>query len=150
MVRPLFACDDGIQCIANSQFRILSCPMRWTLLAAGLSGLVAIGFGAWSAHGAEAVLGAQALGWVKTAVQYQAWHSLALLATGVLMAVKPGRFLPLAAGAFTGGIVLFSGSLYLLAFTGWRGFAYPVPLGGIGMLAGWLFLAVYAFMLDRR
>ena len=124
--------------------------MRWTLVFAGVSGGVAVAFGAWSAHGAEAVLDAQALGWVRTAVQYQVWHSLALVGTGLLMVVKPGRFLPVAAGAFAGGIVLFSGGLYLFALSGVRLFAFAVPVGGIAFIAGWLFIAIYALMLDRR
>ncbi len=124
--------------------------MQWTLVFASVSGVVAVAFGAWSAHGAEAVLDARALGWVKTAVEYQAWHTLALLGVGVLMTVKPGRFLPYAAGAFALGIVLFSGGLYLLAFIGASFLAYAVPLGGIAMIAGWLFLAIYALMIDRR
>ncbi|HUI17157.1 MAG TPA: DUF423 domain-containing protein [Alphaproteobacteria bacterium] len=124
--------------------------MQWMLAFAGVSGVVAIAFGAWSAHGAEAVLDPQALGWVRTAVQYQVWHSLALVGTAVLTAVKPGRFLPVAAGAYIGGIVLFSGGLYLFALSGVRLFALVVPLGGIALIAGWLFMAIYALMLDRR
>ena len=130
--------------------RCLNAAMQWALIFAGVSGAVAVAMGAWSAHGAEAVLDAQALGWVKTAVQYQVWHTLALFGTYVLMALKPGRFLPLAAGAYAGGIVLFSGGLYLLALTGVRAFALAVPVGGIALLAGWLFIAIYALMLDRR
>ena len=124
--------------------------MPWVLASAAVSGLVAVCFGAWSAHGAGSVVGPERVEWIKTAVQYQFWHSLALLGTGVLMQLKPGRFLPLAAGAFGAGIVLFSGSLYLLAFSGAAIFAYGVPVGGICFMAGWLFLAVYALMIDRR
>jgi len=128
----------------------LNAAMQWALIFAGVSGAVAVAIGAWSAHGAEAVLNAQALGWVKTAVQYQVWHTLALVGTYVLMALKPGRFLPLAAGAYAGGIVLFSGGLYLLALSGVRAFAFAIPIGGMALLAGWLFIAIYALMLDRR
>ena len=124
--------------------------MQWVLVFAGLSGVVAVAFGAWSAHGAEAVLDAQALGWVRTAVQYQIWHSLALVGIYLLMTVKPGRFLPVAAGAYAGGIVLFSGGLYLYALSGVRLFAFAVPLGGMALMAGWLFMAIYALMVDRR
>jgi len=123
---------------------------KWVLLFAGVSGAVAVGFGAWSAHGAEAVLDAQALGWIRTAVQYQLWHTLALVGIALLMTVKPGRFLPVAAGAYALGIVLFSGCLYLLALTGIRFFAFPIPVGGIALIAGWMFMAIYALMLDRR
>jgi uncharacterized membrane protein YgdD (TMEM256/DUF423 family) len=124
--------------------------MQWMLVFAGFSGGVAVAFGAWSAHGAEAVLDAQALAWVRTAVQYQVWHSLALVGIALLMKVKPGRFLPVAAGAYAAGILLFSGGLYLLALSGARFFAFAVPVGGIAFIAGWLFMAIYALMLDRR
>jgi len=124
--------------------------MQWALIFAGVSGAIAIGFGAWSAHGAERFLDAEALGWVKTAVTYQVWHSLALVGTSVLMSIKPGRFLPPAAYAFAAGIVMFSGCLYLLALTAVRLFAFPIPVGGICFIAGWLFMAIYALMVDRR
>jgi len=124
--------------------------MQWALIFAGASGMVAVSFGAWSAHGAERVLGPEALGWIKTAVEYQVWHSLALVGVSLLMTVKPGRFLPPAALAFAAGIVLFSGGLYLLALSGLRLFAYAIPVGGMAFIAGWLFMAIYALMLDRR
>jgi uncharacterized membrane protein YgdD (TMEM256/DUF423 family) len=130
--------------------RDLRPALRATLAGAGLSGFVAIAFGAWSAHGAEPLLGAERAAWLRTAVQYQAWHTLALLAAGVLMGTRPGRFLVAAALAFALGIVLFSGSLYLLALTGWRPIAFATPVGGIAFLAGWLLLAIYALSLDRH
>lgn len=124
--------------------------MRATLACAGLSGIVAVAMGAWTAHGAAAAVGSQALEWIRTGVQYQAWHTVALIGVGVLMAVRPGRFLAAAAAAFALGILLFSGSLYGLALTGARAFAYVTPVGGIAMIAGWLLLAIYALSLDRH
>ena len=124
--------------------------MRATLTFAGLSGVVAISLGAWSSHGAQAVVDPGSLEWIRTAVQYQAWHTVALIGVGVLMAVRPGRFLREAAVAFALGILLFSGSLYALALTGARAFAYVTPIGGIAMIAGWLLLAIYGLALDRR
>lgn len=124
--------------------------MRVTLAFAGLSGVVAIALGAWTAHGAEAVVDPQSLEWIRTGVQYQAWHTVALIGVGVLMAVRPGRFLRAAAAAFALGILLFSGSLYGLALTGARAFAYITPVGGTAMIAGWLLLAIYGLALDRH
>jgi uncharacterized membrane protein YgdD (TMEM256/DUF423 family) len=124
--------------------------MRWTLVFAAVSGLVAVAVGAWTAHGAAAVLDPQAVEWMRTAAQYQTWHTLALVGVSVLMGVKPGRFLFPATLAFAAGIVLFSGSLYGLALTHLRAFAFVTPIGGIGFLAGWFFLAIYALSLDRR
>ena len=124
--------------------------MRATLAFAGLSGVVAIALGAWTAHGAAAVVAPQSLEWIRTGVQYQAWHTVALIGVGVLMAVRPGRFLGAAAAAFVLGVLLFSGSLYGLALTGARPFGYITPIGGVALIAGWLLLAIYGFSLDRR
>lgn len=117
---------------------------------AAVSGLIAIVLGAWSAHGAEAMLGAQPAEWIKTGVQYQAWHTLALLAVGIMMKVRPGRFLEWSGTAFAVGIVCFSGSLYLLAISGLKAVAYVTPLGGMAFIAGWLLLSIYALVLDRH
>ena len=79
-----------------------------------------------------------------TAVQYQAWHALALLACGLLMAQRrerAPRMLRAAAWLFAAGIVLFSGSLYALALTGERWLGAITPLGGVAFLAGWAALA---------
>lgn len=124
--------------------------MRATLAFAGLSGVVAIALGAWMAHGATAVVDPHSLEWVRTGVQYQAWHTVALVGVAVLMAVRPGRFLGAAAAAFAVGVLLFSGSLYGLALTGARTFAYITPVGGVALIAGWLLLAIYGLSLDRR
>ena len=111
-----------------------------TLLAAGalLAGL-AVGLGAFGAHGLKAVLGAAELGWWQTAVQYQMWHALALVALGL----SPLR--ARAAGwLFGGGILLFSGSLYLMALTGTRALGMVTPLGGLLLILGWAALALSA------
>ena len=77
-----------------------------------------------------------------TAVQYQAWHGLAIFGVGLLMRDRlAGRGLVVAAWLFVAGIVLFSGSLYGLAATGARGFGLLTPLGGIAFLGGWATLA---------
>lgn len=121
--------------------------MRITLLAAAIGGFVAVTMGAFAAHGLRDFLDAQELGWIETAVRYQTYHSLALLGVGTLMAVRPARLLSATAGAFALGIVLFSGSLYGLAFSGVRNFALITPFGGGFFLVGWVFLGVYAWRL---
>lgn len=121
--------------------------MPTTVLAAAIGGFIAVTMGAFAAHGLRDFLGAQELGWIETAVRYQTYHSLALLGIGALMAVRPARLLSAAAGAFTLGIVLFSGSLYGLAFSGVRNFALITPFGGGFFLVGWVFLGIYAWRL---
>jgi uncharacterized membrane protein YgdD (TMEM256/DUF423 family) len=78
----------------------------------------------------------------QTAVQYHAWHSLALFAVGLLMLHWPERAgLGIASWLLLAGIVLFSGSLYALALTGVRGLGAVTPIGGVAFLAGWAVLA---------
>jgi uncharacterized membrane protein YgdD (TMEM256/DUF423 family) len=72
------------------------------------------------------------------------YHGLALLLAGRLLAHNPARLLRLACGLFLAGIVLFSGSLYLLAVTGQRWPGAITPVGGIGFLGGWVCLAAGA------
>jgi uncharacterized membrane protein YgdD (TMEM256/DUF423 family) len=115
-------------------------PSRFWLSAAAANGLMAVAMGAFAAHGLKDRLSADALGWVKTAAEYQMSHGLALLAIALL---GPGRIagaLRAAAAGFLIGILLFSGSLYLLALTGWRGFALITPLGGTALLIAWALL----------
>ena len=108
--------------------------------------MLAVISGAFAAHGLEATLGAPQLALFETAARYQMYHALALLIVGVL-AILPQfsrRLLGYAALAFTVGILLFSGSLYLLALSGIRWLGAVTPLGGISFLLGWLALIVAA------
>ena len=78
----------------------------------------------------------------QSAVQYHAWHALALLGVGVLLLHWPGkRGLAVAGWLFVAGIVLFAGSLYAVALTGVRGWGAVTPIGGVAFLAGWAVLA---------
>lgn len=123
--------------------------MHRVVMAGAIGGFLSVAMGAFAAHGLRNVLDPQALGWIETGVRYQFWHSVALLAVAALMAVRPGRPLSIAAGAFVIGMVLFSGSLYAMALSGWHSFAWITPLGGAFFLAGWLVLGVYAWRLRR-
>jgi len=79
----------------------------------------------------------------QTAVQYQAWHGLAMFGVGLLMReAPPRRGLVASASLFLAGILLFSGSLYLLAVTGATRLGIVTPFGGLAFLAGWATLAV--------
>ena len=78
----------------------------------------------------------------QTAVQYHAWHALALFGVGLLILHFPDRVgLGWGAWLFVAGIALFSGSLYALALTGVRYFGAITPVGGVAFLAGWLVIA---------
>ena len=117
-------------------------PPRYTLAAASLLMAAAVALGALGAHALSARLGPDALAIWRTAVTYHAWHALALLAVGVLQRAAPARRgVTLAATLFAAGIVLFSGSLYLLALGAPRAWGYVTPVGGVAFVAGWVVLA---------
>ena len=116
----------------------------FALCGAG-SGLVAVAAGAFGAHALKATLAPEMLAAFDTGVRYQMFHALALFAAAWAM-TRWSRRLALGAGAcFIGGMLLFSGSLYLLALTGTRGFGAVTPVGGVLFLAGWLLLALSAW-----
>jgi uncharacterized membrane protein YgdD (TMEM256/DUF423 family) len=119
--------------------------MSRILLIAAVSGFLTVAIGAFAAHGLREALDAQQMAWVETGVHYQAWHSLALLAIAVLAGFRPGRLLFASAAAFAFGILLFSGSLYVLALSGDRMAAIVTPFGGASFLSGWVLLALYAW-----
>ena len=80
-----------------------------------------------------------------TAVQYHFWHALGVLAVGLALQLSPeAGWLRTAGWLLTGGIVLFCGSLYLLALTGSKWLGAVTPLGGVAFILGWLALVVAA------
>lgn len=108
--------------------------MNYLLLAAALSGAMAVAAGAFGAHGASG----PAVDWLRTGGQYQLVHAIAALVAMQLGARGPGWL-------FVGGGLLFGGSLYAMALGGPRGVLGPVtPLGGLALIIGWLWLAGHA------
>jgi uncharacterized membrane protein YgdD (TMEM256/DUF423 family) len=101
----------------------------------------AVAAGAFGAHGLRGRLPPELLEVFETAARYQMYHALALLAVEWAAARAPGTAANLAGGLFVAGIVLFSGSLYLLSLGGARWWGAITPLGGAAFLAGWLALA---------
>ena len=113
--------------------------MNRAVTVCGAAGaLLAVAAGAFGAHGLRQQLEPAALAVWGTAADYQMYHSLALLALGLAhpAALDP-RWHRVAARCFVAGIVLFSGSLYLLALTGIRPLGMVTPLGGVLFLVGW-------------
>jgi uncharacterized membrane protein YgdD (TMEM256/DUF423 family) len=115
---------------------------RAVLVVAALMGLLAVGAGAFAAHGFSASGDARAAGLVETGSRYQMWHALAVLGIAALGLDDIGASL-----AFLAGCVLFSGSLYALAFGAPLWMALLTPIGGTLFLVGWLLVI---FSLLRR
>lgn len=110
------------------------------LFTGTLFALLAVIIGAFGAHGLEPRLSEQMLQRYHTAVDYQFYHSFALLITGLLHYIKPQKTLIFASIAFSIGILLFSGSLYAYAVSGIRAIAMITPIGGLSFICGWLLL----------
>ncbi|PLW70964.1 DUF423 domain-containing protein [Pseudohalioglobus lutimaris] len=109
---------------------------------AALGGMLAVTFGAFGAHALRSRLDDYSIGVFETAVQYHFYHSLALLAVGVIALSQPQTVLLKSAGwLFLIGIIVFSGSLYVLALTGIKWLGAITPFGGLAFIAGWACLA---------
>lgn len=109
---------------------------RW-LLFAGVFGFLSVATGAFGAHALKGLLDAYSLNIYNTAVQYQMFHTLALLGVGLLQMALPQSSYRLAGWSFTAGMVLFCGSLYLLAISGMKWLGAVTPVGGLAFLTGW-------------
>ncbi|KAA5539367.1 DUF423 domain-containing protein [Adhaeribacter rhizoryzae] len=111
------------------------------LIAGALFGALGVMIGAFGAHGLATLLESyNRADTFETAVKYHLYHALALLLTGALLFHIPAKPLRLAGLFFTIGLLIFSGSLYILCLTniGWLGAI--TPIGGLFMIAGWLSL----------
>ena len=115
--------------------------MRAFLSLGALFGLLGVCLGAFAAHVLHGSFSARMLSVFHTAVDYQFYHALALLAVGLLLGLRPNNRLLYWAGAlFAAGVVLFSGSLYLLVMVGVRWWGAVTPVGGMSLIAGWAVL----------
>lgn len=117
---------------------------RFFLSASAVSGFVAVILGAFAAHGLKSHLDEYFLKVFHTGVAYHFYHTFALALVGVLAARGENTQLKFAGYAFLFGIVVFSGSLYILALTKTKAWGAVTPFGGVGFLIGWagLFVAV--------
>jgi uncharacterized membrane protein YgdD (TMEM256/DUF423 family) len=111
-----------------------------------LFGALGVALGAFGAHSLKRRLTAERLETFETGVRYHLVHSLALLGTALAAGRWPDSGLPAFAGwLFLAGILLFSGSLYLLVSTGRRWLGAITPLGGLAFIGGWICLALAAW-----
>ncbi|WP_442110557.1 DUF423 domain-containing protein [Pseudomonas sp. NUPR-001] len=121
--------------------------LRSFLMLAAFFGFTGVALGAFAAHGLKGRLSSEYLAVFHTGVTYQLVHALALLGVAVLATQLPGRLVAWAGGLFALGIVLFSGSLYLLTLSGIGKLGMITPIGGMAFLAGWLCLGLAAWRL---
>jgi uncharacterized membrane protein YgdD (TMEM256/DUF423 family) len=112
------------------------------MICAVVFAMLANGLGAFAAHALKGKISNTYLATFHTGVQYQFYHSLALLMVAILMFHISGPWLLRAGILFIIGMCLFSGSLYLFSITGIRTFGFVTPIGGITLLVAWLFLLI--------
>jgi uncharacterized membrane protein YgdD (TMEM256/DUF423 family) len=121
--------------------------VRSFLMLAAFFGFTGVALGAFAAHGLKNRLSPEYLAIFHTGVLYQLIHALAILGVAVLAAQLPGRLMTWAGFSFALGIVLFSGSLYVLTLTGISKLGIITPFGGLAFLVGWALLGLTAWRL---
>jgi uncharacterized membrane protein YgdD (TMEM256/DUF423 family) len=122
--------------------------LRGFLMLAAFFGFTGVALGAFAAHGLKNRLTPEYLTIFHTGVTYQLVHTLALFGVALLATQIQGRLVTWAGVSFTVGIVLFSGSLYLLTMTGISKLGIITPFGGVAFLVGWICLGLAAWRLQ--
>ncbi len=115
------------------------------LLLGALTAFTGIGLGAFGAHGLKTILSPELLAIYQTGVTYQMWHALGLILIAQLGQYSPAsKLLDWAGGLMFAGILLFSGSLYLLALLNQKWLGMITPIGGVSFLTAWFLIAIFA------
>lgn len=121
------------------------------LLVSATCAFLGVAFGAFGAHGLRAVLPPESKAIYQTAVDYQMWHALGIGLIALFARGQAGAALLHWAGwVMLAGIILFSGSLYLMSITGAKWLGMITPFGGLAFLSAWLMLAVYAVQSSKE
>ena len=116
---------------------------KWLLMLASLSGFTGVALGAFAAHGLRGKLSENMLNVFQTGVSYQLWHTMALIGVALLLLRSPENTLLKVTGVlFAVGILLFSGSLYMLTLSGLGKLGMITPLGGVTWLVAWFCLGL--------
>ena len=124
--------------------------VAWTLWAAigALYGGLAVALGAFGAHALRDRVDGRMLEIFETAVRYQMYHALALLLLGFIATRIDASWIRLSGWGFTLGVLVFSGSLYALVFTGLRVLGAVTPIGGLLLILAWFILAFNLFRIS--
>ncbi|HRK61379.1 MAG TPA: DUF423 domain-containing protein [Candidatus Omnitrophota bacterium] len=124
--------------------------MQKILFLSGASfGFLSVLLGAFGAHALKRHLSSEMLVIFETGVRYQAYHAFALLAAAWAVTVFDSKLISRAGTCFAAGIIIFSGSLYLLALSGIKAFGAITPIGGLLLMLGWFFLIRGAWGVTR-
>jgi uncharacterized membrane protein YgdD (TMEM256/DUF423 family) len=122
---------------------------RSSLVTAGVLIAIATALGAFGVHNLKPILTAARFDSFQSGVSYHFFHALGLIGIGLLQQKQPSGWLRWSARLVVAGIVLFSGSIYLLTFGAPRVFGMVAPFGGLSLMAAWICFAVAAFKLKE-
>ncbi|MEO8101581.1 MAG: DUF423 domain-containing protein [Betaproteobacteria bacterium] len=123
----------------------MNATARSIIITGAVLAFLGVALGAFGAHALKARLAADLMAAYQTGVQYHLIHALGIVFIGILVQVlPPSRWLPLAGWTMTAGVVVFSGSLYVLSLTGNRELGAITPVGGLALLVAWLMVATGA------
>jgi uncharacterized membrane protein YgdD (TMEM256/DUF423 family) len=115
------------------------------LFLGAISALTGVGMGAFGAHGLKATLSPEMLTVYQTGVTYQMWHALGLISIGLISQQVPeSKLLSWAGWLMFIGILLFSGSLFLLVLLNLKWLGMITPIGGISFITAWFLIAIFA------
>ncbi len=123
---------------------------RYLIVIGALLGALGVAAGAFGAHGLKPILTEYRFDVFQTAVSYQLWHALAIIATAILYLQFKVKYFAVAGWCFVTGIVFFSGSLYLLVLLDRAILGAITPIGGALMILGWLILARAGLRIARQ
>jgi len=121
--------------------------MPFFIIAGAVNAAIAVAFGAFGAHALKEKLSEHYLAVWETAVQYQMFHAIGLLVIGILMSSSlfgASTQLTWAGYLLLAGIIIFSGSLYVLSLSGIGILGAITPIGGVAFIAGWIMLIIAA------
>ncbi|MFS2225432.1 DUF423 domain-containing protein [Pantoea sp. B65] len=123
---------------------------RAMLIFSAISGFVFVMFGAFGAHVLSQSLGPQEMAWIHTGLDYQAYHTLAILGLAAAMLRRANIWFYWSSAFLALGTVLFSGSLYCLALSHLKMWVWVTPVGGFCFLIGWALMLTGALRLKKR
>ncbi|MCL1031100.1 DUF423 domain-containing protein [Serratia silvae] len=123
---------------------------RSMLIFAAISGFVYVALGAFGAHVLSRALGVNEMTWIRTGLDYQGFHTLAILGMAVAMQRRVSLWFYWSGALLALGTVLFSGSLYCLALSHQKVWVYVTPVGGTCFLIGWVLMLIGALRLRKK
>ncbi|MBP2168089.1 DUF423 domain-containing protein [Erwiniaceae bacterium BAC15a-03b] len=123
---------------------------RAMLIFSAISGFIFVMFGAFGAHVLSRSLGPQEMAWIHTGLDYQAYHTLAILGLAAAMLRRANIWFYWSSAFLALGTVLFSGSLYCLALSHLKMWVWVTPVGGFCFLIGWALMLTGALRLKKR